>query len=880
MKFHPQTNSSKNTVSRTNRSLSASSKRVRVGEVEAPVEEFELELKDENDVPYRVTRIPFANWIGGKKEALPWTTYERLRQVCFEDGVEPMEFYRCLICLSATKITGPSSEVNSNYIRHLALHFGSSSFLKGAEKEDENVARKMVLAWASTGLPYYPLTDSSSELHALMKDHDLGISPNTFRKILNQLFSEGVDSIERDLAGNYLAGETDASPSKARDEYHATSVHFINAEGVYNTVNLGIRQSAEKLDGQGYTEYIDTLCRAFEISTPFKRRKPLDEGGSSMVAFTTDLGVGGHQAGKRLVGVSATLGCVLHGQNNILESLAKEVPPKAPGEKTTHATIYSVIQELRKQHRGFLKLLNARVPGNPTDNRWNRAMPAMKYLLDNREIIRVLDLTGLDDALYTMMEGYLSVTNDVALNMQRHQADAPGATFTTTLDLLSTVSNLVKKNLYKTVGGVALVIPSTDFNPDPRGNIPHIERCRRHMLARLGRRFFSGEFEALNAFSISGDRTRKENLLSNKFILVAFALSPLHDFSFLGWYELATPSESAALARRARDALGELLDFVAPNARGIQLSSSSSSTAPSTPPSFFNDPFATPATGPVPDALRGIESSLTAFRAMADSSFKTFTNTRANVESRTGEQDARLMLLSALWSAAGASPTIRKLLRIVWAIPLTSVCSERDFAHTQHVLTEKRLRMSHQTLAGLLMVKLNRRYLSESPPSVASRKQAPITSFFKSTTRFTPNKTPPASAASSSVSTVASTAAAAPTTTPSDPSASISIDLELPSVSTTGDIALHEEHTSESESESESGEEVEAVEARVGENAADTARRSTRAKKLTRIYAAFLQTKKPRRSRKEEEEREAAAEPPSEDDDLNALGMPRQGEMP
>lgn len=87
------------------------------------------------------------------------------------------------------------------------------------------------------------------------------------------------------------------------------------------------------------------------------------------------MGVGGHQAGRDILGSRLSVGCMLHGLNNILEALAAE--DDDIGE--TMKKLYACNKKLRTDSRHILRDNHVSIPPNHNDIRWDRFRPVFDF---------------------------------------------------------------------------------------------------------------------------------------------------------------------------------------------------------------------------------------------------------------------------------------------------------------------------------------------------------------------------------------------------------------------------------------------------------------------------------------------------------------------
>jgi hypothetical protein len=204
-----------------------------------------------------------------------------------------------------------------------------------------------------------------------------------------------------------------------------------------------------------------------------------------------------------------------------------------------------------------------------------------------------------------------------------------------------------------------------------------------------------------------GDRSRKFNFFKNIYVLVAFALSPVHKFKFLLRWNLITEPKRKELDERAKAALSIV-------ARGLNSVGTNYNTLSSTLEGLVDDS----------DDDETDESTLdpaleTEFKTLRkNKEFKTLMGKLEHPSKVINPKEKRNELMALLWQLTESLPFSRMLLKIFAGFSLSTVECERDFSWLQHLLQDKRISLSSSMAVASLLARKCSRFFSFEGQSV------------------------------------------------------------------------------------------------------------------------------------------------------------------
>lgn len=562
--------------------------------------------------------------------------------------------------------------------------------------------REFCKAILNSQLPYSVFIKTGSMLRMFLAKRDIPLlNGRAFRAVAKELAWTALERIKAELRGEYIMISIDASPAKNKKNFISRVASIVTESCDFKMLSLGVVYAPGIAKADDYVKHINDCLNAFEVSTFAWDRSDgkwsdpllpkLDEG--VVLCGATDMGAGALQACDRLTDSSVNARCCAHGLNLI----------GAAAVKATESVlqVFEACKDLSKQSRSTDAIRRdfeeKKVPLGPKFRkiRWGVWYRVATWASSHWEQIKTI--AAIKSETRTVIEGNISALKEmpklwglINAALAECQLEAPMDAIVMPFEIAGLLWEV------RTRSYPSLFLDS-----------------KRLIEARLSRRFFSGAFEALPQ-GTDGDQTRKWNMFTNEVVLAAWCLSPICDFGILRTFELCSEAEQKRLVASSERALKDLHKLVSSDDWQV----GSTRTVPTDGVAVPAQRFAclsTPKAEQPPDVLH--DKQRDAFRSHPDilEAWKQYRNTMDTIPPPGGKIDrkgARFALFKGFISVAKAGPRwIFKVMRVLCAWQATSVKNETDFSAFQHLLTERRLRMSPDMIVAYFLAKKMPEYL-------------------------------------------------------------------------------------------------------------------------------------------------------------------------
>ena len=226
-------------------------------------------------------------------------------------------------------------ETQSIFKDHILNHFKGTKINLSKAQDEEADPYEAVIALYGTGLPYTPVSVSTSGFYQFLRDKTSypARSPNTVKKMGIEIADATVVNMLKKLKFQIVHFQMDSTPAKNRLEFIDCTLSFIDEDFEYKLMPLGVRRTVGQLTGEAYQRIIGQwfgglgikcVSQASQVSTKVKMAEmaPLSflDSRLTCVSGTTDMGPGAFQAGGNLFSVNEHVPCLVHGAFNIIRA--------------------------------------------------------------------------------------------------------------------------------------------------------------------------------------------------------------------------------------------------------------------------------------------------------------------------------------------------------------------------------------------------------------------------------------------------------------------------------------------------------------------------------------------------------------------------------